>query len=398
MKTMRRERDIQVTVAFQRLSKLRVGVLVLLAISVLIWAAQPAHAQIRFRSGAIAPQAKTSQEIREAITELATRPGRNHLLVRFAQPVKAEQKAGLSQAGVALLSYLGDNAFFASTPARGVNAGALTQIPGLIEARAIDRAWKLHPGISANVIPDHAIIDNNDPDNPTVAAYLLFHQDVDLATTGVDVASRHGAAIVSRLDSVNGLVVELPWAEVTGLADDDAVQWIEWPLPPMSEINDSNRTITEADIVQAAPYDLDGSGITVLVYDGGTARASHVDFQDRLTVNDLSGMSDHATHVSGTIGGAGVHDSAFKGMAPKVQIVSYGFEYDGSDIFLYSNPGDIEADYNEAINDYGANISNNSIGTNTETNGFDCAIRRRLPWRTIPHRVGRWKRKAGQPL
>ncbi|MGA1795435.1 MAG: S8 family serine peptidase, partial [bacterium] len=142
----------------------------------------------------------------------------------------------------------------------------------------------------------------------------------------------------------------------------------------LSEVNDGNREITEADIVRALPYDLDGSGITVLVYDAGTARSSHVDFQGRLAVRDLSGMADHATHVCGTIGGAGVANPTYTGIAPGVLMESYGFQYDGTGIFLYSNPGDIESDYTEAINTYGADISNNSIGTNTEPNGFDCDI------------------------
>ena len=51
-----------------------------------------------------------------------------------------------------------------------------------------------------------------------------------------------------------------------------------------------------------APYGLNGSGINVLVYDGGDADATHPDFSGRLTVRDSAGLSDHATHVSGTVG------------------------------------------------------------------------------------------------
>ncbi len=175
------------------------------------------------------------------------------------------------------------------------------------------------------------------------------------------------------LESINGLIIELPLRNINVLADEDAIQWIEWPLPRMSVINDSNRTITEAEVVQQSG--LDGSGVKVLVYDAGTARGTHVDFGDRLTVHDNSGMHYHATHVAGTIGGDGYASSGdYKGMAPGVTMLSYGFEYDGTGIFLYSNPGDIESDYDEAINNYEADISSNSIGTNTETNGFDCAI------------------------
>jgi subtilisin family serine protease len=83
----------------------------------------------------------------------------------------------------------------------------------------------------------------------------------------------------------------------------------------------------------------------------------------------------HATHVSGTIGGSGAASGGvWRGMAPGVTLQSYGFQYDGTGVFLYTNPGDLQADYNQAINTFGADIANNSIGTNTETNGFDCAI------------------------
>jgi hypothetical protein len=61
-------------------------------------------------------------------------------------------------------------------------------------------------------------------------------------------------------------------------------------------------------------------------------------------------------------------------MAPAVQIVSYGFEQEGGleQGFLYTDPGDLEADYAAAIDLYGADLANNSIGTNTAPNGFPC--------------------------
>ena len=57
-------------------------------------------------------------------------------------------------------------------------------------------------------------------------------------------------------------------------------------------------------------------------------------------------------------------------MAPAAEVVSYGFE--GGAGFLYTNPGDLEDDYTEAVSLYGADLSNNSIGTNTAPNGYPC--------------------------
>ena len=115
--------------------------------------------------------------------------------------------------------------------------------------------------------------------------------------------------------------------------------------------------------------------MTVMVYDGGFGLDSHADFGGRLTVRDSSGLSSHATHVAGTIGGDGAASlGTYCGMAPAVLLESYGFEQEGGlhEGFLYSDPGDLEHDYDEAINVYGADISNNSIGSNVESNWYPC--------------------------
>jgi subtilisin family serine protease len=350
--------------------------LALLGLVVTTAGVAPASAQVRFRSGPYWAQVKTPEEIRGSITALAARPNQQHVLVRFDQPLSSPQRGLLEQSGLGLLSHLGDHAFFASLVRGRVNADALSAVPGVTEVTAIDPVWKVHPAITQGQMPTYAVVDNSDPENPVVAVYVMFHRDVDLAVTGTNTTSKHGGVALDQIESVNTLVVELPWARLNALANEDVVQWIEWPLAPLDEINDSARAITEVDIVQAPPYGLNGTGVTALIYDGGQARATHVDFEGRLVVGagDTSGLSDHSTHVACTVGGAGVANATYAGMAPAVDLVSYGFEYDGTGIFLYSNPGDIESDYTAAINTYGADIANNSIGTNTETNGFDCAI------------------------
>ncbi len=173
-----------------------------------------------------------------------------------------------------------------------------------------------------------------------IAAYVLFHAEVT-AEEGRSLAAQYDLVVRRELRTVNGLVAELPLELVWAFAAEDAVQYLEPALPPLMEISDGNRAITGANIVQAPPYGLNGSGVSVLVYDGGTARATHLDFQGRLSARDTSGMSDHATHVSGTIGGAGVANATCKGMAPGVTIESYGFEQVGGlhQGFLYTDPG-----------------------------------------------------------
>ena len=89
---------------------------------------------------------------------------------------------------------------------------------------------------------------------------------------------------------------------------------------------------TAADLVRnTAPYNVNGSGYTVGVWDGGAVRDTHQEFGGRVNVIDTGATSYHSTHVAGTIGAAGVVASA-QGMAPSVTIDSYNWTNDESEM------------------------------------------------------------------
>jgi len=329
--------------------------------------------------GARVMMAQTPAAAAATVADIVGADEKRHVVVQFSGPIDGDTRRALADAGLQLQAPLGNHAFFALATGDDLDVGALGAVKSLQLSDRVHPEFKLHRDLLDDTIPPYAITGKtvrpgtNEPVD-RVAVYAVFHRDVAQADARALVES-HGGVVKDDVYAVHTLVVELPRSEITVLADEDPVQWLEPPLPRMGETNNSNRVITQADDVQAAPYNLDGTGINVLVYDGGTANGSHVDFGGRLTVRDSSGTADHATHVSGTVGGDGTNSSGtYRGMAPNVTIQSYGFEWDGSDIFLYSNPGDLQADYDEAINTFGAELSNNSIGSNVETNGWPCAI------------------------
>ncbi|HKQ47142.1 MAG TPA: S8 family serine peptidase [Phycisphaerae bacterium] len=359
----------------------RRGISLMISALVLAQAVSTTHllAQVQWRSAPAVPALQrairpVAEEVQSIVADAASR----RLVLQFAQPVDDAIRQQLIEAGVRLLSPVGNNAYFASAQA-GPRLAKLADIIALQSAQPIERSMKQHPAIIAGEWPDYAVASPADADGARkpediVAIYAVFHPDVTM-NDAVAFAGQQGAVVKAELFTINALVLELPLAQVDALADLDAVQWVEPPLPLLSPVNDSNRALTQANTVQGVPYSLTGAGINVLVYDAGTARASHQDFGGRLTVRDASGMIDHATHVSGTVGGSGSASGGIRrGMAPGVTIQSYGFQYDGSGTFLYTNPGDLQSDYNQAINTFGVDIANNSIGTNTETNGFPCSI------------------------
>ncbi len=90
---------------------------------------------------------------------------------------------------------------------------------------------------------------------------------------------------------------------------------------------------TGASVLRLSPYNLDGSGLTVGVWDGGAVRATHQEFATgtRVVVRDGSAAIDHATHVAGTIAAAGVVSSA-RGMATAALIDSYDWNSDKTEM------------------------------------------------------------------
>jgi hypothetical protein len=328
---------------------------------------------IPWRSGTVDPQPFSAETPLERIGQLAAGPQR-HIVVQFGEAITDRARTRLRSAGIELLSFLGEDAYFAALSPQGIDLPSVATAASVVRAESVRAEWKLDPRFLDGSVPPHAIVGTSTEDGPLVAAYVVFHPDVQLETDGSAVMARYGT-VRDSVSLVHALVVELPLASVVSLASEDAVQWIEPPLPRMGPWNDSNRARIGANVVQAAPYNLDGSGVSVLVYDVGTGRPTHQDFGGRLIPRDGSGMDDHSTHVAGTIGGSGAASNGLrKGMAPGVTLESFGYEHDTSGIILYTNPGDIQADYNQAINTLGVDIANNSIGSNVEPNGFACSI------------------------
>lgn len=334
---------------------------------------------VRFRSGPLPAAAQTADE-RAAVIERAADDGRDrHVMMQFDGPLTREDRARLAELGLTPTTYLNDHAYVVRLDAGRLRSADAARFARLVRVMEIDPRWKLHPMLAEGRIPEWAIVSHPESGQPAtvavVGAYVLFHENVALAPDAAALVARHGAIVRAELRSVNGLVIELPFDRIAGMASEEDVLWIEPPLPKLEPVNDSNRELTGANIVQDAPYNLDGSGVRVLVFDAGVMASNHPDLEGRI-INppDTSGVLDHATHVGGTVGGTGeLSGGQFRGMAPGVEFVSLGFEWTG-DLFLYSNPGDVETDYETAITEWDSDISNNSIGTNTCWNGFPCEI------------------------
>ena len=225
----------------------------------------PAGAQIRWRS---AGPAVTESGYRAALDEDQHCQGTQefalgrHVVAQFSAPLGPELRRQVGEAGVTLLSYLGENAFFAAVDESRFDTARLGECRTLRGLQTIEPFMKLHPMLLRGEIPAWAVVDyvpataGRRAETESVAvvgAYVVFHADVALEPGATDLCRRHGAEVCSVLQSVNGLVIRLPYDRISALAEEDAVQWIEPPLPPLDELNDGNRALVGADIVQGPP-------------------------------------------------------------------------------------------------------------------------------------------------
>jgi hypothetical protein len=301
-----------------------------------------------------------------------------HVVVRFDEPINNETKQKFQASGFTIQHPLGGSTYVVAIEPEFLQPRNVFGIASIKEIRPFEPVWKLHSFLAEGRVPTWTMPAETTPSgqaDPIVALYVMLHQDANLETSQEDFRTVFGGKVRSTLKTSNTIVVELPYSEIQYLIEDERVLYVEPALPKFSELNNSNRVVTQADTAQSLPYNLDGEGVSVMVYDGGYGYSSHGDFGGRHVTRDSSGLSNHATHVAGTIGGDGSGSGGqYRGMAPAVTIQSYGFEQEGglSEGFLYTDPGDLEADYSQAINSYGAVLANNSIGTNTAPNGFPC--------------------------
>ena len=267
-------------------------------------------------------------------------PGRVHVLIQLEQIPTVEEKRELEGSGIKLLSYVPNKAWFASIPSdRSEEILALSNVMSISEIEIGDKlAYEIREGM----FPDWSVNEGG-----MVSLLVEFFKDVNLSHGEQIILSQGGNLIVNALEIV------IPKEKIHNLSRDDNVKWMELTNNPIIFDLNGLRPAIGANTVQAAPYNLDGTGVTVLVYDEGEVDENHDDFGNRVTVQDRRGVSYHSTHVAGIVGGDGTLSNGDKrGVATNVNLVS--------DDFVTGIISSLEAEYYEAVQYNDADLATNS--------------------------------------
>ena len=161
----------------------------------------------------------------------------------------------------------------------------------------------------------------------------------------------HGTVLYKRPISLS-LRIKTTLNEITLLLTNENVKFISFLPPHVQAINfveRSNHRVSQFSPNFPNASLLTGKGVSLGEWDGGDI-GRHIDFDSRLTVVKKLGINSHATHVGGTMAGAGNLEPDARGMAPEAKIFSWDFN------------GDIPIEMDTCQPKYGFQITQNSYG------------------------------------
>ncbi len=331
----------------------------LLLVTCLLFGAASVQAgyEIYFQSGTVQPA-----ELEFGLSNQVTG---EHAILQFYEALTAADRARLESAGIELLGYLPERAF-AVKLSRIVTQTELTAL-GVRAAIPFAPEYKLHPRVQTR---DFGVW--SEYENGARMFNVDIFSDVPLETAA-KLFEQSGYVVGDHIEALHSLVVAADPGKIFDLASLDAVLFINEVSPPLDELNATVRTRLHVNEVQAAPYNLSGDGVTILVYDGGMVDDSHPDFGGRVTHMETGTVANHPTHVAGTVGGSGLNSGGTnRGMAPQATIIS-GQYNECAPFCFYNSPNDVSTDYIFARETYGIELTTNSMGANVSPNAYPCS-------------------------
>lgn len=254
----------------------------------------------------------------------------------------------LTEVGVSFIGYANPHTHIL----RAVDAGSLHAVRELIQSHPLVVGTMLQrPEDKLGwMIAEFALSNANHAGE----YHVLFWRDVTAEQARTLLLAANALLIEGTVNAAGEVDLDTPYLSVAvgdagfdRLLQSDLIEHIGW-MGTKQHDNQTSTEIGNADppTITASPYNLDGTGQVVGVWDQGSVRDTHNDFQSAPSPNpfgigtkrvlkiDTSTVSDHHTHVMGTIVGDGTADTnthsvtgqpEARGYAPKALALSHNW-------------------------------------------------------------------------
>ncbi|WP_281322187.1 S8 family serine peptidase [Flavobacterium aestivum] len=289
------------------------------------------------------------EELKKTVSKQGSKT--EYTLLQFTKIPSLDEQQSLKKQGITLLSYLSNNAYYASVSSQFYARGSVS---GNIRTKiTIDPKFKLDPAIAEGAIPDYAMNGTT-----TVKVVVTYFKGVDSNTISKDLTSLYVKDIKNN-ESFNEVYVQVSKDKLEEIAKLNWVQNIELIPAPVESDNLPGTTSHKANVLNSVipgyGYGLTGKGVKVGIWDGNLEK--HKDHTGRVVNREYESNSSHGEHVSGTIGGAGLLDPRAKGMAPEVLMYGWNFNTQSNGLPVY-------AERDLAAKNDGVELTSNSYGVN----------------------------------
>lgn len=240
-------------------------------------------------------------------------------IIQFNEIPNEEAKASLMNAGVTLLDYLPNNAYFASF-STDFDAGEIMNI-GVRSIVDVTNDYKLAPILYDESYPDHAILEDG-----SISLLVSYYPNLN-PDQAVNALMSEGYLVLMRDDFGSYVNIAVPKSNIRRITELPYVVYVE-PIYPVPEPeNSTGRTLHRSNAIAtdySAGRHFDGTGVNVELQDDGVI-GPHIDYQGRILAQFLSyNYGNHGDHTAGTIMAAGNVDPHGKGMAYGANLYVYG--------------------------------------------------------------------------
>lgn len=319
----------------------------LLLISAGVSAQDSTRHHLYLKSGIIAPVENITTERLDRFNHTASRTsGKSFAVLQFNKLPTAAQRQLLAAHGIELLDYIPD---FAYTVSISGNADLLTlQSCGARSLIDLLPTQKMQTSLAKGIIPAWA-----GGASGMVMCWISFPRSFSAAAVKQQLREKQFEVTSDLYSTYRILAVQTPKERLSELAGLPCIDYVQ-AIPAPDKLLNSNSMYASGARVLRAPaagggLNLDGDGVVVGVGDDGDIQ-THIDFTGRLINRTGDVPRAHATHVAGTIGGAGLIQELYAGYAPKSTIIGQLY----SNIFTYAQT---------YVQDHGMVITNNSYGS-----------------------------------
>lgn len=302
---------------------------------------------IQLRSGAVTPEKNISPQRLDEFNRQASRTaGKNFAIIQFEQIPGEQQKLQLQQSGIELLDYITGFAYTATING-SLNETVLTatKARALIQPTAIQ---KIQPELASGNFPSWAVKSAG-----TVDVWISFPRSFSFEDVKKELLQKNFHVISTEQANYRILALRIPVTRLGELALLSFIEYVQAIPGEDKALNYNSMFLSKAHVLKSSiavgGQNLTGQGVVVGVGDDGDIQ-THLDFTNRLINRAGFQPKAHASHVAGTVGGAGIIQELYAGYAPKATILGQVFFNVIKNAPAY-------------VQDHGMVITNNSYGS-----------------------------------